>query len=141
MRWQKWAIYRRFRDKADFQYSLEDFIFQNLLKDLEKRSVDSLKSGDHYKAALWEAVAAKHKLAGEIEVAGVMKAYYSAFNRRSFEDLKVLWQPSEDVELTLPGYPTAVNINNFIYFIFYYFIYFLHIILNFFTLILQNIII
>ena len=45
LRWQKWAVYERLMTKNNFQYSIEDYIFQNLLKDLDKRdSVQSKKS-------------------------------------------------------------------------------------------------
>ena len=45
----------------------------------------------------------KYRQDEEMQIRGVMKAYYGAFNRKNFDELQVLWLPDENAELILPG--------------------------------------
>ena len=111
LRWQKWAIYKRMQGgkQGMFDYSLDDFIFQNFIRDLDQRCMENVQSKDYTKAALWRNIALKYKGEEELQVKGVMTSYFAAFNRRSFDDLKLLWLPDDNIELTLPGFETVVG--------------------------------
>jgi len=43
----------------------------------------------------------------EDEVRGVMAAYYSAFNRGNFDEIRAFWLPDDNSELLFPGYEKA----------------------------------
>ena len=103
MRWQKWAIYQRVMTKDMFQYSLEDYIFQNFLRDLDEKALSGGKD------AVWKVISDEFRADQSAEVRSVMKAYYSAFNRQNYDDLGALWLPDENIELLLPGFSKAVG--------------------------------
>ena len=104
IRWQKWAIYQRLLSKDMFQYTLEDYIFQNFLRDLDKKSLHS-ENG-----AVWKVISDEYRSEQALEVRSVMKAYYSAFNRQHYDDLGSLWLPDDNnIELLIPGYSKAVS--------------------------------
>ena len=41
-----------------------------------------------------------------------MKSLYSAFNRKNYDELRTLWLPDDNVELTMPGYSKARGPND-----------------------------
>lgn len=92
--------------KNNFQYSIEDYIFQNLLRDLENKNYNDNKSKNN----LWGVVKNAFKEEQKQEVLSVMKAYYTAFNNKNFDNLKLLWLPDENVEILLPGYDKVVSL-------------------------------
>jgi hypothetical protein len=87
-----------------FQYSLEDYIFQNFLRDLDNKSPNIF--GD----SIWKVLGKGFRDEQADEIEGVMKAYYSAFNRQNFDDLGLLFLPDENTELLLPGYSKMVSL-------------------------------
>lgn len=86
-----------------FQYSLEDYIFQNFLRDLDAKASNGAKD------AVWKVISDEFRAEQSAEVQSVMKAYYSAFNRQNYDDLGSLWLPDDNIELLLPGYSKAVR--------------------------------
>jgi len=107
LKWQKWAVYQRITVKDKFDYAIEDYIYQNFLKDCSKRALAAEKVRNTAQQALWSAIPKGYALEEEVEVRAVIGALYSAFNRKNFEELKTLWLPDESAELTLPGYETV----------------------------------
>ena len=61
MRWQKWAIYQRLAAKDMYQYSLDDYIFQNLLRDLDNKAASESNS-----SSIWQVIGNAHR--GEQEL-------------------------------------------------------------------------
>ena len=106
MRWQKWAVYKRSMIKDKFDYSLDDYIVQNMIRDIR---ANALKKGvKEWEGRTWEAIADGMVTQEEDAVRGAILAFYSAFNRRNYDDMRVLWLPDESVELLLPGYEKVV---------------------------------
>lgn len=103
LRWQKWAVYHRLMDRNNYDYSIDDYIYQSMLNDFTKQAVKS-SSNNKVDAGLWLAVPLSMKMDEELEVSAVMKAFYSAFNRKNFDSIRSLWLPDSNVEITLPGY-------------------------------------
>jgi hypothetical protein len=95
--------------KHNFQYSVDDFIFQNMLRDLKIKADAAKEKGDKLQQSMWDAVVLGFKDEQETEVGAVMKAYYSAFNRKNYDELRTLWLPDENVELIMPGFGKAVS--------------------------------
>ena len=110
-RWQQWAIYHRMMKKHHFGYSLEDFIFQNMLRDLYQRADTAKESGFVMEESMWRALALKNKDEQETEVRAVMQSLYSAFNRKNYDELRTLWLPDDSVELIIPGCDKARGAN------------------------------
>lgn len=132
LRWQKWAIYQRLLKKDTFHYSVEDYVFQNMLRSfteqaMKKTTVNSNKlqhnndnnnaqiiaaSSDedsmmNVEAGLWQSIPISYKHEEEVEIRAVLKAYYSALNRRNYDAVRTLWLPDNNVELVLPGFAKA----------------------------------
>jgi hypothetical protein len=110
LRWQKWGVYQRTMQKGSFQYSVEDYVFQNMLRDLDRRVLKADVSNKTLEASLWGAVAQGFRLDEEMQIQAVMKAYYSAMNRKNFDEIRMLWIPDESAEIVLPGYERVVSI-------------------------------
>lgn len=96
-------------EKHHFKYSLDDYIFQNLLRSIKIKANEAHTLGLKLEESMWTATANQYKKEQTLEVEAVMKALYSAFNRRNFDELRALWLPDEHVEMTLPGYEKAVR--------------------------------
>eukprot|EP01037_Dinobryon_pediforme_P028867 gene28867-32301_t len=62
----------------------KDYIFQNFLRDLDKKSLHS-ENG-----AVWKVISDEFRSEQALEVRSVMKAYYSAFNRQHYDDLGMI---------------------------------------------------
>ena len=128
--WQKWAVYQRVMMPDKFDYCLEDYIIQSIIRDSKKKAMaaassssapslsssayissvsSSLDSPPPASSALWASIPHAYHLEEEEEIRALIGAYYSAFNRRNFDALRLLWLPDETVELTLPGYNPAIG--------------------------------
>jgi len=117
LRWHRWAIYERVGKGARFEYSTQDYIFQNMLAQLQSKSEARLLSPqeDHRTPAealqdsVYHSLQQGSSASERDEVTAVMRAYYSAFNRKNFDELRYLWLPDENSELTLPGFDKVVR--------------------------------
>ncbi len=107
-RWQQRAIYHRLMKKDSFYYGVDDYVYQSLLREFNRLADDASTQKDKkynkIEAGLWRSIPLVLKQDEESEVGAVMKAYYSAINRRNFDDIFTLWLPDSNVELVLPGY-------------------------------------
>jgi hypothetical protein len=92
-----------------YEYSLQDYIQQNLLGELHNKATESLSSGQALNASVYSGLELELRAAEEAEVRAVMKAYYSAFNRQNLDEVRALWLPDDSVELLLPGYEKVVS--------------------------------
>lgn len=110
-RWQRWAVYRRNADNNLFRYSIEDYIKQNLLVLLDKRgsSINPVSQKKNIDGAVWSSLAKGFRSIDEEEVTSVMKAYYSAFNRKGLDELRMLILPDDETEISFPGFGKAVS--------------------------------
>ena len=102
IRWQKWAIYQRMMRKDSFYFSLEDYVFQQMLKGYTKKAVECLQQGNNVEAGLWESIRIRFKTEEELEVKAVVKSFYSAINRKNYDEIRTLWLPDDSVEAILP---------------------------------------
>ena len=79
--------------KDNFDYSVEDYVFQNMLRDLNKKSIEAGKgnrniiSSKNIEQALWKAIPISYCLEEEVEVKTVVGAFYSALNRKNYEEV------------------------------------------------------
>ena len=105
MRWQKLAVYQRSMLKNKFDYSIEDYIAQSLAFEIKSQAV---KAPSEWEAATWRSIAEGRLLCDQDDIHSTIDAFYSALNRKSFDDLHVLLLPDENTVFTLPGYSTAV---------------------------------
>lgn len=105
--WQKWAIYERIMKKDFFQYSLEDYTFQSLLKEINKEVQSAEQEGNKAKYTAWEVIRQAYKMKIETEVEASMESFYAILNRRSFAELHQLLLPDDTTEIILPGYEKA----------------------------------
>lgn len=105
MRWQKWAVYQRSMLKNKFDYSIEDYIAQNLASEIKNQAV---KAPSEWEAATWRSIAEGRSQGEEDDIQSTVAAFYSALNRKCYDDLHVLLLPDENTVFTLPGYSTAV---------------------------------
>ena len=104
IRWQKWAIYQRMMRKDTFYFSVEDYVFQQMLKGYSKKAVECLQQGKNVEAGLWESIRLRFKTEEELEVKAIVKSFYSAINRKNYDEIRTLWLPDDNVEAILPGY-------------------------------------
>ena len=130
--WQKYAVYNRVMMPDKFDYCLEDYILQSLIRDCKLKAleaastsaspsslsssestisssessplVSSLDKPPPLSSALWATIPYAYHLEEEDEIRAVIGAFYSAFNRKNFDAMRQLWLPDETVELILPGY-------------------------------------
>lgn len=127
LNWQRWAVYQRSGMKNAFQYSIDDFIKQNLLHELSEQyslattrartsalassapSASASADASSLEASVWGACQLGLIADEETEVEGVMAVYYSAFNRGNFDRIRSIWLPDDNVELLLPGHSKAVR--------------------------------
>ncbi len=118
LRWHRWAIYQRIGKEARFEYSAQDYIFQNMMAQLRSRSSEArlpspLEShrtpAKDLQDSVYHTLQLGFAASERDEVTAVMRAYYSAFNRKNFDELRYLWLPAENSELTLPGFDKVVR--------------------------------
>lgn len=110
LRWQRWAVYQRMKVDNKFQFSLEDYVTQNMQHELSSNALKQNSENDSISSAMYSATMLGMKSVEAQEVKAVMTAYYSAFNRRNFDELRALWLPDENAELTFPGYERVVSV-------------------------------
>jgi len=111
LRWQKWAVYKRTEPKGSFEYSVDDYVYQNYLKKLYVLESNAASNNNQVEALLWRHALSKSLGKEETEIRCVVKAYYTALNRQNFDDTRILWLPSEYAELSLPGYTKSVSVH------------------------------
>lgn len=104
IRWQKWAIYQRMMRKDTFYFSVEDYVFQQMLKGYSKKAIECLQQGKNVEAGLWESIRLRLKMEEEQQVKAIVKSFYSAVNRKNYDEIRTLWLPDDSVEAMLPGY-------------------------------------
>lgn len=113
VRWQKWAVYKRLHANDKFDFAVEDFVYQTLLKQYESKASSALNKGEVAESVLWNTLANGSKKIEENLVRATIKAFYSAFSRQNFDDLRSLWLPDEQLsEIVLPGYDKEVGHDN-----------------------------
>jgi len=88
----------------NFKYCLEDYVFQNMVKDLKKRSLKQ-----ESEAVIWGSLASAYDKNEEAQINGTIKAFYAALNRKNFEDARVFWLPDDNSALIWPGYDPVVS--------------------------------
>lgn len=93
-----------------FQYGVEDYVFQNFLKELQIKTDQALQKNSRTEALLWQTIYSRFLLVEESEVRGTIQSFYAAFNKKNFDEVRTLWLPDENVELVMPGYDRAVSI-------------------------------
>lgn len=96
-------------EKHHFKYSLDDYIVQNIQRDIKQKADTAGASGFRMEESMWKATARTYSEEHSSEVTAVMMSLYSAFNRKNYDELRTLWLPDESVELTLSGYEKAVS--------------------------------
>ena len=115
LRWQKWAVYKRMAAKHDFTYTVEDYVYQVLLRQLDNKLQKAVIENNMAEATMWHAVKYNYIYDEEKSVKSTMKAFYTALNKQNYDDLRCLWLPTEDVEMVLPGYEKEVILSHTIY--------------------------
>jgi hypothetical protein len=60
--------------------------------------------------SVWTAVADQLLQQDVLDIRSVMLAFYKAMSDRNIQDTKVFWLPSDDAELTLPGFDREVQL-------------------------------
>lgn len=102
-------MYKRSGDSGRFDYSLQDYVAQDMLAELERNAAKTKASGDLLNATIFSSVVAGMNAADETEIRAVMLAYYAAFNRKNLDEIRALWLPDDQCELVMPGYEKAVR--------------------------------
>lgn len=110
LRWQKWAVYQRLMEKHHFKYTLDDYIVQNMIRDVKKKAMNAKDLGFRMENSMWTATELAFKTQETAEITVLIKALYSAFNRKNYDELRALWLPDENVEMSFPGYEKAVSL-------------------------------
>jgi hypothetical protein len=73
-----------------------------MLHALRKKSKETTASV--WESNTWNGIA-EGIIDGEVEeVRGIISAFYTALNRKNFDDIRTVWLPDENSELVLPGY-------------------------------------
>ena len=83
---------------------------QNMLRDIKNKADKAGRLGFKIEESMWQATARTYSDQQSSEVSAVMKSLYSAFNRKNYDELRALWLPDENVEMTFPGFEKAVSI-------------------------------
>lgn len=109
LKWQKWAIYKRMAKADMFSYRVDDYIMQQLLRDLRSKELNARTEKDILDATLWKATQLGLLAEERDEVEAVMKSFYSILNHRNYDEVRTLWLPDPDVQLTLPGFEKTVS--------------------------------
>lgn len=110
IQWQKWAIYKRLGLQYTFDYAVEDFITQNLMKDADARARRLFAKNQTIEATLWSSFERGMRADQAEQVQNFMTGFYKAFNCKNPNLLRPLWLPNRDCELVVPGYIKAVRI-------------------------------
>jgi hypothetical protein len=108
LRWQKWAVYERFNNKEKYDYALEDYVFQRLLNQIDKKLVDAANHENVAEVALWHTLSTQYNKDEETQIRATVKSFYTSLNRQNFDNIRSLWLPDDKVEILLPGYTKQV---------------------------------
>jgi len=95
-------------------YSLQDYISQNLLHELNHQAKEEQRDNNTVQAFVMSSMGVALEAAQREEVREVMRAYYYAFNNQILGQVRDLWQQDVDVECILPGHAKAVSLNRYI---------------------------
>jgi hypothetical protein len=124
LKWQRWAIYKRMMKPNLFAYCVDDYIMQQLLRDLRIREIAS-RAGDGQEvlvdATLWKAAQLGLLAEERDEIESVLKGLYSLLNHKNYDEIRTLWLPDPDVQLTLPGFDKKVGRSTTDYYYYYYY--------------------
>jgi hypothetical protein len=76
-----------------------------MLRDIDRRGNDKTAAAINNvnSSILWNAVSESYKYNEITQVNGTIKAFYTALNRKNYDDARIFWQPTKDVELIVPG--------------------------------------
>ena len=90
-------------------YSLQDYISQNLLHELNNQAKEEQRNNNTVQAFVMSSMGVALEAAQREEVREVMRSYYYAFNNQILGQVRNLWQQDVDVECILPGHAKAVK--------------------------------
>lgn len=93
-----------------YEYSLADYMFQNTQREADLKALKLLEAGKDVEAIMLSSFANGLRQIENDEVLNTVKAYYSALNRRNFDDLRLFWLPDSNAELAIPGIKRTVSI-------------------------------
>lgn len=110
VRWQKWAIYDRMLKKDQFEYGVEDFVRQSMVTDIAAKASKYEKDDMMLEANLWKTVIVGFQEEDKSEVEAAVKSFYSAFNRKNYDEMRVLLLPCETTSCNLPGHDRTVGV-------------------------------
>ena len=99
--------------KYYFGYCLDDFVVQNMIRDTKRKADDARKKGQNIEESIWQAMAYGYIDQEDNQVVGVIRALYSAFNRKNYDEMRALWLPDDNIELMLPGFEKAVILTSY----------------------------
>ena len=112
LRWQKWAVYKRTVLENGFDYSVEDYVYQYLLRKLHSMQRKASKQGNIGETTFWHTLINSYLIPEEKSARATVKAFYSALNRQNYDNIRSLWLPTDSSELILPGYDKEVIFSN-----------------------------
>ena len=93
-------------------YSLQDYISQTLLHELNNQAKEEQRDNNTVQAFVMSSMGVALEAAQREEVREIMRSYYDAFNNQILGQVRNLWQQDVDVECILPGHAKAVNEND-----------------------------
>jgi hypothetical protein len=111
VRWQKWAIYDRMLKKGQFEYGVEDFVRQSMESDIAVKAAKYEQESKMLEANLWKTIALGFQEEEKSEVEATVKSFYSAFNRKNYDEIRVLLLPCETTSCNLPGHDRIVGVS------------------------------
>ena len=112
-RWQQWAVYERLSRNHKYGYAVEDYVMQNMIRDVFVKADAYKQKNQNLESAMYNAIGTGYNNEEVAEVGAVVDAFYSAFNRKNFDEIRVLWLPSSDeTSCILPGYDRVVGTNS-----------------------------
>lgn len=83
-----------------------------MLRDIDRRSKDTKEVEDKINSPiLWNAVSESYKTNEIAQINGTIKAFYSALNKKNYDDVRMFWVPTNDVELIVPGREPVVRLH------------------------------
>ncbi len=104
VRWQKWAIYDRLQKKGKYEYAVEDFVRQDMVRTISNMALNYHENDRNLEANLWNTIAVGFEEDDKEEIKAVIESFYSAFNRKNFDEMRVLLLPSAETSCKLPGH-------------------------------------
>ena len=103
IRWQKWAIYERLQRPGQYDYAIEDYVKQSMVRTVSKFSDNHFGKNQKLEGELYNTIRLGFEEEEKDEVSTVIKSWYSAFNRRNYDELRLLLLPGENTSCKLPG--------------------------------------